>query len=62
MALDVTVAKSFNQLMDRQEYFVNVGLISKYDGKGILKYGRPKVKIVILLDISGSMSSPFNQN
>lgn len=33
--------------------------MSKYDGKGIEKYGRPQAKIVILLDISGSMSSQF---
>jgi hypothetical protein len=34
-------------------------LTSKYDGDGIKKYGRPKCKLVIVLDISGSMSDIF---
>ena len=50
------MAKSLNPISEEMEYFVNVGLISKYDGEGIKKFGRPNAKIVILLDISGSMS------
>ncbi len=33
-----------------------MGFVSKYDGIGIKKYGRPPAKVVIVLDISGSMS------
>ena len=29
--------------------------MSKYDGEGIKKYGRPPAKVVVVLDISGSM-------
>lgn len=32
---------------------------SKYNGQGIVQHGRPKLNLVIALDVSGSMSSPF---
>ena len=35
-------------------------MTSKYDGNGIKKFGRAKCKLVIVLDISGSMGDSFN--
>jgi len=35
---------------------------SKYDGKGLLKFGRPMVNLVIVLDISGSMGSQLSDD
>jgi hypothetical protein len=34
---------------------------SKYDGDGIKSFGRPPVKVIVLLDISGSMGCPFQE-
>ncbi len=53
------------------EEYLCIGLNSKvffdairsqnpFDGEGIRKYGRPKLNLVIVLDISGSMSSSFD--
>jgi hypothetical protein len=36
-----------------------VAFNSKYNGQGIVQHGRPKLNLVIALDVSGSMSSPF---
>jgi Mg-chelatase subunit ChlD len=41
------------------EYWINIGTTSKYDGEGVKRFGRPACKFVIVLDISGSMGSPF---
>eukprot|EP00029_Vermamoeba_vermiformis_P008668 TRINITY_DN4121_c0_g1_i1.p1 TRINITY_DN4121_c0_g1~~TRINITY_DN4121_c0_g1_i1.p1 ORF type:complete len:677 (-),score=215.31 TRINITY_DN4121_c0_g1_i1:73-2004(-) len=59
----VTVAKAFNRSIDRTsdnqpEHWVSVAFNSKYNGQGIVQ-GRPKLNLVIALDVSGSMGSPF---
>ncbi len=41
------------------EYYVGCGMRCKLDGEGIKKHGRPPVQLSIVLDISGSMGSPF---
>jgi len=38
---------------------VSVAFNSKYNGQGIVQHGRPKLNLVIALDVSGSMGSPF---
>lgn len=43
----------------KQEYYMSVNFNSKFDGQGIVKYGRPDVHLVVCLDVSGSMSCPF---
>jgi len=42
------------------EYYISVGLNSKYDGEGIRTFGRPPVKVLVLIDVSGSMNEPFD--
>eukprot|EP01117_Protostelium_nocturnum_P009975 TRINITY_DN3553_c0_g3_i1.p1 TRINITY_DN3553_c0_g3~~TRINITY_DN3553_c0_g3_i1.p1 ORF type:complete len:603 (-),score=245.46 TRINITY_DN3553_c0_g3_i1:95-1903(-) len=44
---------------EEKEYWMGVNLNSKLDGEGIKKHGRPVLDLVIMLDISGSMSSAF---
>ena len=44
------------------EHYISIGLSSKYDGEGIKVHGRSKCKIVIVLDISGSMGSRMSQS
>jgi hypothetical protein len=44
----------------RQSY-IAVGLNSKYDGDGIRKHGRPRAKVVFVLDVSGSMTLEFDK-
>ena len=46
-----------NLFTDKREYFLSVGLNSNLDSS---KFKRKKLNIVVVLDISGSMSSPFN--
>ena len=41
----------------KNEYYMSLFINSKYDGEGIVK--RPPLNLVICLDISGSMGSPF---
>ena len=43
------------------EYYIACGLNSKLDGDGIRTYGRPSLNLVIVLDISGSMSGYFSR-
>lgn len=43
------------------EHYVGCGMRGKLDGDGIMKYGRLPVKLVIVLDISGSMASSFSR-
>ncbi|KAJ5079963.1 straightjacket isoform c [Anaeramoeba ignava] len=43
----------------KTEYHVALALKSKFDGEGIVKYGRPPLNLVFVLDISGSMSGGF---
>lgn len=42
------------------EYFVGCGTRGRLDGDGIKKYGRPHLNLVVVLDISGSMSNHFD--
>lgn len=56
---DLSTARSINPFTNETQYFINVGLQSKFDGKGVKVHGRPPTKIIILLDISGSMNCNF---
>lgn len=51
-----TKAVSKDPFSEEEEYFLSVGLDS-----GIEDFKREKLNLVIVLDISGSMGSPFNQ-
>ncbi len=53
-----TTAISQNPFTDKQEYYLSVGLDSNIKESD---FRRKKLNIVVVLDISGSMSSPFNQ-
>ncbi len=52
-------AETRDPLTNELEKYISLGLISKFDGNGILKYGRPFCKIILVLDISGSMGEGF---
>lgn len=52
-------AVSPDPLSGEVEYWVGCGLRGRLDGEGIRKYGRPRLNLVLVLDISGSMSNPF---
>ena len=43
----------------KMEYYLCCGMNGKLDGEGIRIFGRPALNLVIALDISGSMCSPF---
>jgi len=47
-----------NLFTEKKEYFLSVGLDSNLD---ITSFKRKKLNLVVVLDISGSMSSPFNR-
>ncbi|KAJ5069768.1 straightjacket isoform c [Anaeramoeba ignava] len=59
LTTDTSTAITMNPLTKEKEYFLSFGLKSKYDGEGIKKYGRPSLNLMIILDISGSMSDSF---
>ncbi|ETO19583.1 hypothetical protein RFI_17646 [Reticulomyxa filosa] len=49
-------ARSHDPLSNEMQEWLGLGLHSKYDGKkGIAKYGRPPVMLMVALDVSGSM-------
>ncbi|KAH3759222.1 von Willebrand factor type A [Pelomyxa schiedti] len=48
-------AKCSNPITHELEYFIGLGLNSKYDGEGLSLYGRPTINVCIVLDVSGSM-------
>lgn len=56
---DWSFASSKDPINGAMEFYVGCGMRSKLDGEGIKKHGRPPVHLVIVLDISGSMQSPF---
>jgi hypothetical protein len=33
--MDLSTARSINPITDEMEYFINIGLLSKFDGEGI---------------------------
>ncbi|RUS17760.1 hypothetical protein BC937DRAFT_89522 [Endogone sp. FLAS-F59071] len=43
-----------------KEVWLGLSTVSKYDGEGMRHHLRPPLDLVISLDISGSMDSPFN--
>lgn len=45
-----------------QEQWVGMSFNSMYDGKGMKTHGRPHLNLAIVLDVSGSMGSPFDQD
>ncbi|ETO32295.1 von Willebrand factor type A domain-containing protein [Reticulomyxa filosa] len=50
-------ARSRDPISNEMQEWLGIGMHSKYDGKkGIAKYGRPNVALVVALDVSGSMS------
>ncbi len=53
-----SAASSRNPLTGETEHFLAVGLSSQFDRATA---ARKKLNLVVVLDISGSMSSPFNQ-
>jgi len=53
-------AETKDPINNEKEYYISFGMTGKTDGKGFYKHGgRPYLNLVIVLDISGSMSSPF---
>jgi len=58
-----SIARTKDPLSELPEYYICVGLNSKLDGEGFYKHGgRPPLNLVIVLDISDSMRSPFSYN
>ena len=53
-----TLAKVKNLYSDKDEYFISVGLDSGLD---ISKFKRDKLNLVVVLDVSGSMSGSFDR-
>eukprot|EP01130_Rhizamoeba_saxonica_P010724 TRINITY_DN441_c0_g1_i3.p1 TRINITY_DN441_c0_g1~~TRINITY_DN441_c0_g1_i3.p1 ORF type:complete len:526 (-),score=132.58 TRINITY_DN441_c0_g1_i3:189-1766(-) len=53
------VATTVHPLNEEVEHYVGFSFNSKCDGLGIDEYGRPALDLVLALDISGSMNSPF---
>jgi Ca-activated chloride channel family protein len=53
-----TTKSRTNLFTNQQEHFLSVGLDSNLDASS---FKRKKLNIVVVLDISGSMSSPFNR-
>lgn len=54
-----SLAKCKHPLTGESEYWMSVNFVSKFDGPGIQKYGRPVLNLVVALDISGSMFNNF---
>ncbi|XP_062501858.1 uncharacterized protein LOC134178963 [Corticium candelabrum] len=44
------------------QQWVGMSLNSMYDGKGMEKHKRPRLNLVVVLDISGSMGMAFNED
>eukprot|EP01060_Flectonema_neradi_P007193 TRINITY_DN149_c2_g2_i2.p1 TRINITY_DN149_c2_g2~~TRINITY_DN149_c2_g2_i2.p1 ORF type:complete len:900 (+),score=175.98 TRINITY_DN149_c2_g2_i2:37-2700(+) len=40
----------------KDEAYLTVGLRTKFDGKGVRKYGRPRLNLVVVIDSSGPMN------
>ncbi|KAJ5068475.1 straightjacket isoform c [Anaeramoeba ignava] len=59
VAVEPFYAVTPNIYTNEKEYYISLALKSKYDGEGIKKFGRSPLNCVIILDISGSMNSPF---
>lgn len=51
---------SRDPLSNQAEYYLAVGLNSKYDGSGIKELKRPPLNLVVCIDVSGSMGIKFN--
>ncbi|XP_065174672.1 uncharacterized protein LOC135804677 [Sycon ciliatum] len=49
-----------NPVTTKAEHWLGMNLNSMFDGKGMEKHGRPDVNLVIVLDISGSMSTAMS--
>ena len=45
---------------NQTEYYMTVGLNSKYDGSGIKEFKRPPLNLVVCIDVSGSMGNTFH--
>jgi len=60
-ATDYSRAISKNVETGEKEYFICLEMMSKLDGDGLQKHGgRPPMNFSFVLDISGSMNSPFD--
>ena len=58
--VEFTTATTKDPLSGKVDYFLCMGTSSKYDGAGLRQLGgRPPVALMFVLDISGSMGSPF---
>lgn len=51
---------SRDPISNQVEYYLAVGLNSKYDGPGIKEFKRPPLNLVVCIDVSGSMGIGFN--
>lgn len=56
--LSLSVAQSFNPLNSEMEKYLSIGLLSSEDGKNL----RTPLNLVLVIDVSGSMSSPLDDN
>lgn len=58
--VELSTATTKDPLFGAVDYFMCMGMSSKYDGAGLRQLGgRPPVALVFVLDISGSMGSKF---
>eukprot|EP00164_Ancoracysta_twista_P000059 GFYU01000082.1.p1 GENE.GFYU01000082.1~~GFYU01000082.1.p1 ORF type:complete len:575 (+),score=116.64 GFYU01000082.1:141-1865(+) len=59
-AMNYCIGKSKDPISQQPEHYLAIGLNSRLDGDGLKTAGRPALRLMISLDISGSMSSPFS--
>eukprot|EP00755_Sulcionema_specki_P038366 Sspe_Gene.110746::Locus_91807_Transcript_1_1_Confidence_1.000_Length_476::g.110746::m.110746 len=56
---DAYAASLPDPLNHRDEPYLVLGLRTKFDGAGVKKFGRPQLKLVVVVDMSGSMNAHF---
>lgn len=57
-----TVSKSVDPVTGNMQQWLGVNFVSKYDDDGLLALGRPPIELCLVVDISGSMSSSFDND
>ncbi|KAJ4457501.1 putative cell surface protein [Paratrimastix pyriformis] len=61
IALRPMWAHAADPLSGDHDVYLGFSLLSKFDGDGIRQLGRPPLNTALVLDISGSMGSPFSR-
>jgi hypothetical protein len=56
----VAVAREPHPIARESSPYISVNFTSMFDGEGMKEHKRPKVNLVIVLDVSGSMQTVFS--